>query len=90
MWTDRAGPLPGLYAGLILFAAGAIACAAAATWLWLLGGRLVAGLGAGIVIVAEFVAIGRAYTFLLYPSEAADERSRGDLRGGRIITKKIV
>lgn len=67
MWTDRAGPLPGLYAGLILFAAGAIACAAAATWLWLLGGRLVAGLGAGIVIVAEFVAIGRAYPAQLRP-----------------------
>ncbi|MEI2826187.1 MAG: MFS transporter [Dermatophilaceae bacterium] len=67
IWTDRAGPLPGLYAGLILFAAGAVACAAAATWLWLLGGRLVAGLGAGIVIVAEFVAIGRAYPAQLRP-----------------------
>lgn len=67
IWTDRAGPLPGLYAGLVLFAAGAVACAAAPTWLWLLAGRLVAGLGAGIVIVAEFVAIGRAYPAALRP-----------------------
>ena len=67
IWTDRVGPLPGLYAGLLLFAAGAVACAAAPTWLWLLAGRLVAGLGAGIVIVAEFVAIGRAYPAALRP-----------------------
>jgi len=67
IWTDRVGPLPGLYAGLLLFAAGAVACAAAPTWLWLLAGRLVAGLGAGIVIVAEFVAIARAYPAALRP-----------------------
>jgi MFS family permease len=67
IWTDRSGPLPGLYAGLVLFAAGAVLCAIAPTWLSLLAGRVVAGLGAGLVIVAEFVAIGRVYPAELRP-----------------------
>jgi MFS family permease len=60
-WADRVGPLPGLYAGQVLFAAGSILAALAPTWPVLLGARVVAGLGAGFVVVTEFVAVGRVY-----------------------------
>lgn len=66
-WADRAGPLPGLYAGQILFGVGAVVCALAPVWLVLLAGRVVCGLGAGLVVVTEFVAVGRVYPPALRP-----------------------
>jgi MFS family permease len=60
-WADRVGPLPGLYAGQALFVAGSVLAALASTWPVLLGARVVAGLGAGFVVVTEFVAVGRVY-----------------------------
>ncbi len=67
IWGDRSGPIPPLYAGQLLFVLGTIGCAAAPTWVALLGGRLVTGLGAGLVVVSEFVAIGRVYPAAVRP-----------------------
>lgn len=66
-WADRVGALPGLYAGQLLFAAGSLGCALAPTWPVLLGGRVVAGLGAGLVVVTEFVTVGRFYPAAVRP-----------------------
>lgn len=66
-WADRSGPLPGMYAGQGLFAAGLVVCATAGTFPVLLAGRVVTGLGAGLVCVVEYVAIGRAYPAQLRP-----------------------
>ncbi len=60
-WADRAGPLPGMYAGQGLFLAGTLACVLAPSIGPLLLGRVVTGLGAGLVIVVEFVAVGRVF-----------------------------
>jgi MFS family permease len=66
-WTDVSGPLPCLYAGQSLLIAGSVWCALAPTFPALLGGRVVTGLGAGLITVAEFVAIGRIYPAALRP-----------------------
>jgi MFS family permease len=67
IWADRSGPLPGLYAGQTLFAMGTLGCALASSWGVLIGGRVVTGVGAGLVIVSEFVAIGRVFPTELRP-----------------------
>ena len=67
VWCDRAGPLPSLYAGQLLFAAGSALCGSASGFGWFLTGRGVAGLGAGLIIVAAYVVIGRAYPEALRP-----------------------
>jgi MFS family permease len=54
VWCDRSGPLPSLYVGQVLFGL-------------FLAGRGVAGLGAGLIIVAGYVVIGRAYPESLRP-----------------------
>ena len=59
VWCDRSGPLPSLYAGQLLFAAGCAVCGASGTFGLFLVGRGVAGLGAGLIIVAGYVVIGR-------------------------------
>ena len=66
-WTDVSGPLPCLYAGQTLFVAGSVWCGLAPSFPALLGGRVVTGLGAGLITVAEFVAIGRVYPPALRP-----------------------
>ncbi len=66
-WGDRAGPLPVLYAGQILFGLGCAVCAVAATMPVLLAGRVVTGMGGGLAMVAEFLAIGRIYPLAVRP-----------------------
>lgn len=66
-WADRSGPLPAMYAGQGLFAAGLVGCAVSSSFPVLLVGRVASGLGAGLVYVVEFVAIGRAYPADLRP-----------------------
>ena len=61
VWSDRSGPLPGIYAGQLLFASGAAICGLATTFPVLLVGRAVTGLGAGLVVVVLYVVIGRVY-----------------------------
>lgn len=61
VWSDRSGPLPALYTGQLLFAAGAGICGLATSFPILLVGRAVTGLGAGLVIVVLYVVVGRVY-----------------------------
>ena len=67
VWCDRSGPLPSLFAGQLLFGAGSALCGFAPGFGWFLVGRGVAGLGAGLIIVAGYVVIGRAYPERLRP-----------------------
>ncbi len=67
VWCDRRGPLPSLFAGQALMAAGTALAGLAPTFTVLLAGRLVAGLGGGLLTVAIYVVIGRAYPGELRP-----------------------
>ncbi|WP_217177156.1 MFS transporter [Streptomyces sp. AC495_CC817] len=67
-WADRRGPLGALTAGIGAFATGLVLSGTAgAMWLFILG-RAVQGLGGGLVIVALYVVVGRAYPERLQPS----------------------
>ncbi len=67
-WSDRRGPLAPLTWGIASFAAGLlIGGTAGAMWLFILG-RAVQGLGGGLVIVALYVVVGRAYPERLRPA----------------------
>ncbi len=60
-WSDRRGPLGPLTAGIAAFAAGlSLSGTAGVMWLFI-AGRAVQGLGGGLVIVALYVVVGRAY-----------------------------
>src|SRR5680860_856104 len=67
VWSDRQGPLPPLFAGQVLLAAGSATAGLAQTFPMLLVGRLIAGLGSGLIVVALYVVIGRAYPDSLRP-----------------------
>ncbi|NUP20621.1 MAG: MFS transporter [Streptomyces sp.] len=67
-WSDRRGPLGPLTAGMVAFGAGLLlAGTAGAMWVFILG-RAVQGLGGGLVIVALYVVVGRAYPERLRPA----------------------
>ncbi|WP_225822907.1 MFS transporter [Streptomyces naphthomycinicus] len=67
-WSDRRGPLGALTTGIAAFAAGlVVAGTAQAMWVFILG-RAVQGLGGGLVIVALYVVVGRAYPEPLRPA----------------------
>ncbi|MBD0420815.1 MFS transporter [Streptomyces sp. TRM S81-3] len=67
-WSDRRGPLAPLTSGIAAFAAGLVLSGTAgAMWLFILG-RAVQGLGGGLVIVALYVVVGRAYPERLRPA----------------------
>ncbi|MFC7309856.1 MFS transporter [Streptomyces monticola] len=67
-WADRRGPLGPLAAGIGAFAAGLVlAGTAGAMWLFIVG-RAVQGLGGGLVIVALYVVVSRAYPDHLRPA----------------------
>jgi len=67
-WADRRGPLGPLTTGIAGFAAGLLLSGTAgAMWMFILG-RAVQGLGGGLVIVALYVVVGRAYPEPLRPA----------------------
>ncbi|MFE9772891.1 MFS transporter [Streptomyces sp. NPDC005931] len=67
-WSDLRGPLGPLTTGIASFAAGLLlAGTAGAMWPFILG-RAVQGLGGGLVIVALYVVVGRAYPERLRPA----------------------
>lgn len=67
-WSDRRGPLGALTTGIGAFAAGlVVAGTAQIMWVFILG-RAVQGLGGGLVIVALYVVVGRAYSERLRPA----------------------
>ncbi|MEU9030631.1 MFS transporter [Streptomyces sp. NPDC048383] len=67
-WSDRQGPLRPLTVGIGAFAAGLVCSGTAgAMWLFVLG-RAVQGFGGGLVIVALYVVVSRAYEERLRPA----------------------
>lgn len=67
-WADRDGPLRPLATGISAFGAGLLLSGtASAMWLFIIG-RAVQGLGGGLVIVALYVVVSRAYSERLRPS----------------------
>ncbi|WP_353942865.1 MFS transporter [Streptomyces sp. HUAS MG91] len=67
-WADRRGPLGPVGAGIGAFAAGLL-LAGTATSMWtFIAGRAVQGLGGGLVIVALYVVVSRAYPARLRPA----------------------
>ncbi|MFD0344637.1 MFS transporter [Streptomyces sp. NPDC127117] len=67
-WADRRGPLGPLAAGISAFGAGLLLCGTAGSMWIFVAGRAVQGLGGGLVIVALYVVISRAYPKRLQPS----------------------
>ncbi|MCX3285984.1 MFS transporter [Streptomyces sp. NEAU-H22] len=67
-WSDRRGPLGPLTTGIASFGAGLLLSGTAgAMWVFILG-RAVQGFGGGLVIVALYVVVGRAYPERLRPA----------------------
>jgi len=66
-WSDRKGPAPALWVGLICFVAGLLIAGFAHDMPTLLIGRLVQGLGAGCLFPALYVIVGRLYPDALRP-----------------------
>jgi MFS family permease len=67
-WSDRRGPLGPLTTGIASFGAGLLLSGTAGEmWVFILG-RAVQGLGGGLVIVALYVVVGRAYPERLRPA----------------------
>ncbi|MFE2059009.1 MFS transporter [Streptomyces sp. NPDC059446] len=67
-WADRRGPLAPLATGIGAFGAGLLLSGTASgMWMFILG-RAVQGIGGGLVIVALYVVIGRAYPERIRPS----------------------
>ncbi|WP_461076097.1 MFS transporter [Streptomyces deserti] len=67
-WSDRRGPLGALTTGIASFAAGLLLSGTAGVmWVFILG-RAVQGFGGGLVIVALYVVVGRAYPERLRPA----------------------
>ncbi|MGW6246964.1 MFS transporter [Streptomyces roseolus] len=67
-WSDRNGPLVPVTAGIGAFAVGLLLSGTAtAMWVFILG-RAVQGLGGGLVIVALYVIVSRAYEEHLRPA----------------------
>ncbi|MER6910584.1 MFS transporter [Streptomyces sp. NPDC000594] len=67
-WADRDGPLRPLATGISAFAVGLVLSGTATTMWTFIAGRAVQGLGGGMVIVALYVVIGRAYPERLRPT----------------------
>ncbi|WP_413101500.1 MFS transporter [Streptomyces sp. Inha503] len=70
-WCDRKGPLAPLFAGIAAFAAGLLVAGSAQRMWMFVGGRAVQGIGGGLVIVALYVVVGRAYPQRLQPAVLA-------------------
>jgi len=66
-WADRRGPLAPLAAGISAFGAGLLLSGTAGSMWMFIAGRAVQGLGGGLVIVALYVVISRAYPEHLRP-----------------------
>ncbi|MFE6975753.1 MFS transporter [Streptomyces sp. NPDC057682] len=67
-WADRRGPLAPLATGISAFGAGLLLSGTAGSMWLFIAGRAVQGLGGGLVIVALYVVISRAYPEHLRPS----------------------
>ncbi|MBB5935246.1 MFS transporter [Streptomyces zagrosensis] len=70
-WCDRKGPLAPLFAGIAAFGAGLVVAGSAQQMWMFVAGRGVQGVGGGLVIVALYVVVGRAYPGRLQPNVMA-------------------
>ena len=61
-WADRSGRKPPLYAGIVVFMLGSVACTVAPTVEWLLVGRAIQGLGGAALMVVPRAIIRDLYT----------------------------
>lgn len=68
MWADRRGPLQPLLASLVTFSAGLLVCGTAATMEVFVLGRIVQGLGGGLLTVVAYVLVGLVYPQRLQPA----------------------
>lgn len=59
--ADRAGPSRPFFLGMIAYAAGLLAAAAAPTMLWLTASRALQGIGAGVIYAIAMGTIAKAY-----------------------------
>jgi MFS family permease len=66
-WADARGPRGPLIAGLATFIVGLLLCGIAPDFAVLLAGRAVAGFGAGLQIVAVYVAVSEGYPSEKHP-----------------------
>ena len=64
---DRHGPLPATVAGLVVFAAGLLLAGLATSMGWLVAGRVLQGLGTGMLGVALYVGMGQLLPPALHP-----------------------
>ncbi|HEY8717619.1 MFS transporter [Pengzhenrongella sp.] len=60
-WADRRGPAAPLFTGVALFVAGLVIAGTAATMGVLVSGRVVQGLGSGMLTVALYVVVARVF-----------------------------
>nr|WP_246213578.1 MFS transporter [Kitasatospora viridis] len=67
-WCDRRGPVLPLFAGIGIFAGGLVVAGTAANMWLFVSGRAIQGLGGGLVIVALYVVVGRAFPERLRPA----------------------
>ncbi|WP_377271142.1 MFS transporter [Peterkaempfera sp. SMS 1(5)a] len=67
-WCDRRGPLAPLFTGIAVFGGGLLVAGTAVNMWLFVAGRAIQGLGAGLVIVALYVVVGRAFPERLRPS----------------------
>ncbi|MCA6095027.1 MFS transporter [Streptomyces sp. SCA3-4] len=70
-WCDRSGPLAPLFTGIAAFGAGLVAAGSAQQMWTFVGARGLQGAGAGLVVVALYVVVGRAYPERLRPAVMA-------------------
>jgi len=67
-WCDRRGPMAPLFTGIGVFAAGLVVAGTAVDMWLFVAGRAIQGLGGGLVIVALYVVVGRAFPERLRPA----------------------
>ena len=67
VWTDRSGPLPGAFTGQALVAVGSAVCGFATHFNLFLLGRVLTGLGGGLLVVMLYVIAGRVYPESIRP-----------------------
>ncbi|WP_328806770.1 MFS transporter [Streptacidiphilus fuscans] len=70
-WCDKRGPLAPLGAGIGVFGVGLVVAGTATSMWTFVGGRVIQGLGGGLVIVALYVVVGRRYPERLQPKVLA-------------------
>ncbi|MGA5704039.1 MFS transporter [Peterkaempfera bronchialis] len=67
-WCDKRGPLAPLFTGIAVFGGGLLVAGTAVNMWLFVAGRAIQGLGGGLVIVALYVVVGRAFPERLRPS----------------------